>query len=161
MPTTLRRLSLQEIEAVIVAFDSPKTPVRRIAVENFLISAPLDLEIEYQKMNLHTDAEMYGWNPQTVAAISEGLLRMRQPEPKAEPDAKQYRLTLTEDELKVLDSLVMVGMSTLISNADPGSMSAAIQPLTNQLATQRIVAAGEARKTAVNKVRVLAETLPS
>lgn len=50
--------------------------VRRVAVENFLISMPRELTWEMQYENLRRDARMYRWNIATRAAIAEGIQRV-------------------------------------------------------------------------------------
>jgi hypothetical protein len=49
--------------------------VRRIAVENFLMSCPLEtgLDMTYAYGNLEMDAASYKWNAATVKAISQGI----------------------------------------------------------------------------------------
>lgn len=52
--------------------------VRRVAVENFLSSLPLDEHGPYgargnAEANLSSDAQAYGWNSATVRAIRDGI----------------------------------------------------------------------------------------
>lgn len=64
----MRRLTDQEIETL-----ASRKNVKRIAVENFLMSFPTDLAIMYQIANLENDARSYGWNADTKRAIRDGL----------------------------------------------------------------------------------------
>jgi hypothetical protein len=47
--------------------------VRRIAVENFLISLGQERNALEATLNLHADAKSYGWNAVTIAAIKKGI----------------------------------------------------------------------------------------
>lgn len=69
-----RRLTLPEIEAL-----AARPGARRIAVENVLISIPLNIPHEYQLVNIGIDARSYSWNSQTVRAIEDGLNMMYGP----------------------------------------------------------------------------------
>jgi len=63
----MRRLDIEEIEKL-----ASKENVRRIAVENFLMSMGGDNKIAI--LNLKLDAFSYGWNRQTVKAIEDGIV---------------------------------------------------------------------------------------
>jgi len=47
--------------------------VRKIAVENFLMSLDLALPMSVQLANLALDARLYGWNSATIEAIRQGI----------------------------------------------------------------------------------------
>lgn len=63
----MRKLTTEEIHKL-----TSRKNVKRIAVENFLFSAPLDSHMA-NCMNLDMDARLYKWNSQTVKAIRDGL----------------------------------------------------------------------------------------
>lgn len=64
----LRKLSLEEIEKL-----SNRPSVRRIAVENFLMTLTNNPD-EYSALaNLQMDAKLYKWNKETVKAIKDGI----------------------------------------------------------------------------------------
>lgn len=73
----LRKLTLAEIER----FASRKN-VRRIAVENFLMSMGADDYVATQ--NVYLDAGLYHWNADTVRAIREGIMLAETPAPSDE-----------------------------------------------------------------------------
>jgi len=60
-------LTIQQIEEL-----ASRPDVRRIAVENFLMSLD-DLTHAEAVANLHLDAGLYKWNSQTKKAIREGI----------------------------------------------------------------------------------------
>lgn len=68
----MRKLTGPEVEEL-----ASRSGVRRIAVENFLTTFPLDLNPMYQNMNLIADARAYGWNQETIQAIRDGLQKAR------------------------------------------------------------------------------------
>jgi hypothetical protein len=63
----LGKLSAQQIERL-----ASKPKVKRIAVENFLISIQNDT-IKEAEGNLRLDASLYRWNTETINAIKEGI----------------------------------------------------------------------------------------
>jgi hypothetical protein len=63
-----RKLTNQEIDAL-----ASRPSVRRIAVENFLISVDLEQPFEEHMLNAGNDAVSYGWNEATRYAIEDGL----------------------------------------------------------------------------------------
>ena len=63
-----RKLTLPEIEKLA---SLPK--VRRIAVENFLITVQNNPDVLCAKMNLDADARLYRWKKETVNAIKQGI----------------------------------------------------------------------------------------
>jgi hypothetical protein len=62
----MRKLELEEIERF-----ASRQGVRRIAVENFLMSMGTDEGIAM--MNLGYDRAVYRWNCETVGAIRDGI----------------------------------------------------------------------------------------
>lgn len=64
----MRRLSEKEIKKF-----ASMSGAKKIAVENFLGSLPLDIGEMGNKFNLANDAASYGWNGQTVWAIECGI----------------------------------------------------------------------------------------
>ncbi len=67
------RLTPEQLEQL-----ASRTGVKRIAVENFLMSVPLTTEHPYgargcAEVNLSGDAIAYRWNAATVKAIRDGL----------------------------------------------------------------------------------------
>ena len=66
------KLTLEQIEAL-----ASRKGVKRIAVENFLMSLPDSSDSFSNVMNLHQDAKDYGWNAATVNAISKGIQMAR------------------------------------------------------------------------------------
>ena len=66
----MREISDEELDQL-----ASRPKVRRIAVENFLMSVPLD---SYRNaiLNLSADMRSYGWNYETYQAIKEGLDKM-------------------------------------------------------------------------------------
>jgi predicted heme/steroid binding protein len=63
-----RNLTSEELEEF-----AGRKGVRRIAIENFLMSAPIDIGLAGNLYNLQRDAKSYGWNSKTQKAISDGL----------------------------------------------------------------------------------------
>lgn len=62
----MRKLTLKEIEGFAL-----REGVRRIAVENFLMSMGSD---ELSALgNLGLDTQLYNWNAETVRAIKDGI----------------------------------------------------------------------------------------
>ena len=64
----MRALTSAEIESL-----ASRPKVRRIAVENFLFSLPLDIGTLGCYRNLANDALAYGWNQATIGAIRDGI----------------------------------------------------------------------------------------
>ncbi len=64
----MRKLTSQEIEKL-----ASRKGVRRIAVENFLMTVTASGSAMYAGMNLHADAASYKWNAATVSAIQAGI----------------------------------------------------------------------------------------
>ena len=62
----MRKLSLEEVEGF-----ASRSGVKRIAVENFLMSMGNDAKTAY--LNLRLDTTLYGWNLGTVKAIGDGM----------------------------------------------------------------------------------------
>ncbi len=63
-----RELTSKEIEEL-----ASQKGVKRIAVENFLSSIPLDCSQRDHLGNLQMDARLYRWNQATVNAITRGI----------------------------------------------------------------------------------------
>lgn len=63
----MRRLDIEEIEKL-----ASEDYVRRIAVENFLMS--MGYNNKTATLNLRRDAKMYRWNIQTIRAIEKGII---------------------------------------------------------------------------------------
>ena len=66
----MRTLTIQEIEEF-----ASRPGVRRIAVENFLMTMGTDPMAA--SMNLDYDAGLYSWNNETIRAIKDGILRVQ------------------------------------------------------------------------------------
>ncbi len=64
----MRQLTVAEVERL-----ASTRGVRRVAVENFLISLGHVGSKADELRNLWADAHMYGWNAATVNAIREGI----------------------------------------------------------------------------------------
>jgi len=64
----LRKLTSDEIETL-----ASRKNVRRIAVENFLMSM-YDMKYEDSLANLEMDAVAYKWNNATISAIRAGIM---------------------------------------------------------------------------------------
>lgn len=62
----MRKLSFKEIEEL-----ASRQWVRRMAVENFLMTMGNDKSIALG--NLRLDEDLYNWNPSTVKAIRDGI----------------------------------------------------------------------------------------
>lgn len=65
-----KRLTYHEIEEL-----ASRPGVKRIAVENFLSTLPLELPRAAQYGNLEMDARSYRWNQATQEAIAAGIER--------------------------------------------------------------------------------------
>lgn len=63
-----RQLTIEEIEEL-----ASGRGVRRIAVENFLVTADASLPVWQHQANLRADSRSYKWNAATVRAIAKGL----------------------------------------------------------------------------------------
>lgn len=68
MTTKMRHLTRLEIDAL-----ANRKGVKKIAVENFLGSLPLDIGVEGNIINCQQDARDYRWNAATVNAIIHGI----------------------------------------------------------------------------------------
>lgn len=64
----MRQLTLQEIKRF-----ASRQNVRRIAVENFLLSVTNNQSSQDAYRNLFRDARLYRWNNETIKAIKEGI----------------------------------------------------------------------------------------
>jgi len=64
----LRKLLVAEIDRF-----ANRPGVRKIAVQNFLLTVTNNPDAQTAIMNLNMDARLYGWNRETVAAIREGI----------------------------------------------------------------------------------------
>lgn len=64
----MRKLLSEEIEKL-----AARPKVKRIAVENFLCSLPLEIGWANNLKNLDTDAKIYRWTRQTHKAIKDGI----------------------------------------------------------------------------------------
>jgi hypothetical protein len=53
---------------------SSKKGVKKIAVENFLMSVDANPDIRTALLNLQSDSVSYGWNAATVNAIRQGIV---------------------------------------------------------------------------------------
>lgn len=66
------RLSTEDIETY-----ASREGVKRIAVENFLMSIDTDTDaLRGCLLNCHLDAKLYRWNVQTVRAIKDGIYEL-------------------------------------------------------------------------------------
>lgn len=64
----MKQLTLQEIKTF-----ATRRHVRRVAVENFLLSLHNNGTARAAYQNLMRDAKMYRWNQNTVKAIKDGI----------------------------------------------------------------------------------------
>ena len=64
----MRKLTAEEIEKLAM-----RKGVKRIAVENFLMTVTNNANERNARMNLEMDARLYKWNAKTVRAIGEGI----------------------------------------------------------------------------------------
>lgn len=64
----MRKLTIPEIEKL-----ASRKGVRRIAVENFLMSVTANPNAYIARLNLNYDARLYKWNSATVRAIRSGI----------------------------------------------------------------------------------------
>lgn len=64
----MRKLTKEEITK-LVSFEN----VRKIAVENFLMSLDLESGFIAAQMNLEMDTKLYKWNYETHSAIYKGI----------------------------------------------------------------------------------------
>lgn len=64
----LRKLSLKEIEKFIA-----KEGVRKIVVENFLLTVHNNPNELAAYINLDMDRKLYNWNAETIQAIKDGI----------------------------------------------------------------------------------------
>ena len=66
----LRKLTSEEIEEF-----ASRRGVRRIAVENFLMTVTNNPTLEIAMLNLVMDASLYKWNSATLNAIRAGIYK--------------------------------------------------------------------------------------
>ena len=66
----LRKLSREEIEKY-----ASRKGVRRIAVENFLMTNDNNADVSTALANLDMDIRLYHWNSATASAIRDGILQ--------------------------------------------------------------------------------------
>jgi len=64
----MRELTMEEIEKL-----ATRPGVRKIAVENFLMTVHHNTAVHAALYNLVMDAKLYGWNRATVNAILAGI----------------------------------------------------------------------------------------
>lgn len=64
----MRELTIEEIEKL-----ATRTGVKKMAVENFLMTVHHNLSIQAALGNLVLDAKLYHWNRATVEAIMDGI----------------------------------------------------------------------------------------
>lgn len=64
----LRELKVKEIERF-----ASRPKVKRIAVENFLMTVHHNESALQANQNLNQDAKLYKWNIQTIAAVQDGI----------------------------------------------------------------------------------------
>ncbi|RLC34072.1 MAG: hypothetical protein DRZ76_03375 [Candidatus Nealsonbacteria bacterium] len=64
----MKQLTLEEIKTF-----ATRRNVRKIAVENFLLSLHNNETTRTAYQNLMRDAKMYRWNKETIKAIQEGI----------------------------------------------------------------------------------------
>ena len=64
----LRRLDVKEIDML-----ASRDGVRKIAVENFLMTISNNETVWIAEQNLGLDAGLYNWDLKTIKAISEGI----------------------------------------------------------------------------------------
>jgi len=67
----MRQLTSDEISEL-----ANKPKVKKIAVENFLMTAIYNETKMHAEMNLSQDARLYKWNIETIRAIKDGLNQM-------------------------------------------------------------------------------------
>ena len=68
MNKELRRLGSDEIESL-----AGRNDVRRIAVENFLMTVSNNDSLWIAEQNMMVDSRLYKWDLKTIKAISEGI----------------------------------------------------------------------------------------
>lgn len=64
----MRKLKIEEIEKI-----SKQEDIKKIAVENFLMSVHNNQNAMIAIMNLDKDSKLYNWNDATIYAIKEGI----------------------------------------------------------------------------------------
>lgn len=64
----MRKLTLDEIKEF-----AERPNVKKVAVENFLISFPLDIGELANYQNVLMDSRLYKWNSNTIRVIKDGL----------------------------------------------------------------------------------------
>lgn len=64
---------MKELTSEQIAKLASRTNVRRVAVENFLLSLAANKDSMTARLNLGRDAALYDWNHETVAAIEDGI----------------------------------------------------------------------------------------
>ena len=65
---SLRRLSREEVEMF-----AARTGIRKIAVENFLMTVHNNEKYYQARQNLELDTRLYNWNVKTVETIIDGI----------------------------------------------------------------------------------------
>ncbi len=65
----MRKLTVEEIKGL-----ANRSNVRKIAVENFLITLTNNSFPEVAIINLMQDAKIYKWNNSTIQAIMDGIM---------------------------------------------------------------------------------------
>ena len=69
----VRNLTIKEIEEF-----AKREGIKKIAVENFLMSIGINDKERYARGNLFRDAQLYKWNKKTIIAISDGIKLARE-----------------------------------------------------------------------------------
>ena len=64
----MRKLTGKEIEKLAM-----RKGVKKVAVENFLMTVTNNANERNARMNLNMDAQLYKWNAKTINAISVGI----------------------------------------------------------------------------------------
>lgn len=64
----MRKLTFEEIETL-----ASRKGVKRIAVENFLMTVEHCEKKSHAQANLYHDARLYKWNAPTIKAIADGI----------------------------------------------------------------------------------------
>ena len=69
----VRNLTIKEIDEF-----AKREGVKKVAVENFLMSMGMNDKEKFIRGNLFRDAQMYKWNKKTIIAISDGIKSARE-----------------------------------------------------------------------------------
>ena len=87
--------------------------VRRIAVENFLDSMPLEIGMMANQLNCAKDSVLYGWNGPTITAIFDGIY-------------EAYGGNMPEEDLTKTwgPDIIYIGLGMKKSTAGPGNTAA-------------------------------------